>query len=89
MTYIEKPVAWNQLQNTVDSYLLTDRVVRPSLCLVEIHFLPPTNKVIEFFSRVCPSVSRVFHSLYKVGRNGNIGIKIFKNTKNTCCCENH
>ena len=24
---------------------------------------------------------RVFHSLYKVGRNGNIGIKGFKNTK--------
>ena len=26
-------------------------------------------------------VIRVFHSLYKVGRNGNIGIKGFKNTK--------
>ena len=28
-----------------------------------------------------PNVNRVFHSLYKVGRNGNIGIKGFKNTK--------
>ena len=32
-------------------------------------------------SFLCSAI-QVFHSLYKVGRNGNIGIDRFKNTKN-------
>ena len=45
----------------------------------------PYNRLLVSWRRVILLI-RVFHSLYKVGRNGTIGIKGFNNSTKTATC---
>ena len=56
MTYIEKHVAWNQLGNTRDPYLLTDKVVLPCDLRTTMCTTRQRSGEGNVFSRVYPSV---------------------------------